>query len=306
MLRIVLMSVIAPLLCAVLGSCGAMMKKPKAQAKPFGETGIPLELRDKPEMTTVIDGEGKLAPEVQVALQEHEQKNLIWTDANDMFKKYDLLDKILAAPKREVWEKTEDQALRTARREGKCVMIWFTDQARNPQAKKQNEELFSKQDFGNWAKDNILRLMVDESALVSTGLKMDGQVVSANHVIAMKKKYKILGAPNIVILSPTGQVLTKLRGYKTGTATTLWGQIKFNVGVGNTQYTAWLKSMEKLGFRVWQDRQNRKVVAKLLHYSKGQLVMIEPDGNRFRTDENKLCADDQAWIAQEKQKRGIE
>ena len=257
-------------------------------------------------MATVIDGEGKLAPEVAVALQEHEQKELLWTPLDDMFRKDPLLEKILAAPKRQVWEKTEEQALRTARREGKCVLIWFTDQVRNVNSKRLNEELFRKPDFGNWAKENILRLMVDQSALISSGLKMDGQVVAANQVQAMKNKYKVIGAPNIVILSPTGQLLTKLRGYKSGTASTVWGQIKYNVGVGNAQYTAWLRSMGKQGFRVWQDQQQRKVVARLLHYNKGELVMIEPDGNRFRTDEKKLSADDQAWIAQEKQKRGVE
>ncbi len=283
-----------------------MSKKPEKPATPFGATGIPPELRGKPEMTTVIDGEGTLAPEVVVALKEHEKKELRWTNLDNMFEKDPLLEKILAAPKRQVWEKTEDQALRTARREGKCVMIWFTDQANNTQSKRLNEELFRKQDFGNWAKENILRLMVDQSALATKGEKRDGEVVLENQVIAMKKKYKILGAPNIVIVSPTGQVLTKLRGYKSGTATTLWGQIKYNVGVGNTQYAAWLQSMEKRGFRVWQDRQQRKVVAKLLHYNQGEMVMIEPDGNRFRTDEEKLCANDRAWIAQEKQKRGVE
>jgi thioredoxin-related protein len=301
-----LLSFLATFLCAVLGSCAAIKQKPKAQPKPFGETGIPAHLRERSEIPMVVDGEGTLAPEVAVALQEHDKKELLWTNADDMFKKDELLEKILAAPKRQIWEKTEEQALRTARREGKCVMIWFTDQASNTQSKKLNEELFRKQDFGNWAKENILRLMVDQSALASKGEKRDGEVVLENQVIAMKKKYKILGAPNIVILSPTGQMLTKLRGYKSGTAVTLWGQIKYNVGVGNTQYAAWLKSLEKRDFRVWQDRQERKVVAKLLHYHKGELVMIEPDGTRFRTDEKKLCSEDQSWIAQEKQKRGVE
>jgi hypothetical protein len=34
-------------------------------------------------------------------------------------------------------------------------------------------------------------------------------------------------------------------------------------------------------------------------------VMVEPDGNRFRTKESYLSKQDQAWLAAEKKKRGI-
>jgi hypothetical protein len=36
------------------------------------------------------------------------------------------------------------------------------------------------------------------------------------------------------------------------------------------------------------------------------MVMVEPDGNRFRTKESSLSRADQDWIEAEKKKRGIQ
>jgi len=47
-------------------------------------------------------------------------------------------------------------------------------------------------------------------------------------------------------------------------------------------------------------------VARLVSYQKGEMVMVEPDGNRFRTKESSLSSEDQEWIIEEKKKRGIQ
>ena len=74
----------------------------------------------------------------------------------------ELSDILGAAPKsRGPWEESETIAKQRAAREGKPLLIWFTDSARSPMCKALNQELFSTPDFGMWASEKIIRLRVD-------------------------------------------------------------------------------------------------------------------------------------------------
>lgn len=285
-------------------SCGIMKKSPAKEEKPFGPTGIPQQLRANPE---VDEPGGVNAAQVSVALARHPTaENIIWTDPDAMDKNIPELQKLLAGPKREVWMKSETEAKRTAIREGKCVLIWFTDSARSPICKTLSSELFGTAEFGEWARDNTVRLIVDQSALMARGEKYDNEVTAAQYVEQMKKKYKALGAPTVIMLSPKGEVLSKYRGYKKGQGEFFWGQLKQGVNVGTDEYQSWMKKLEKQGYRRWESKQGQTLVARLVSYHKGEMVMVEPDGNRFRTKETSLSSEDQQWIVAEKKKRGIE
>ena len=90
-----------------------------------------------------------------------------------------------------------------------------------------------------------------------------------------------------------------------GQADFTWGLIKHGEAVSANARREWRSSLEKKGYREWRDRSDRKVFAKLVSYSKGTLTLIEPDGTRSRTHENKLCDEDRAWIAEQKKLRGL-
>lgn len=294
--------------CSLVVSCGMFDKKTAEEEKPFGETGIPKQLRANPEVDAAPGaGQGIAAAEISVALANHpSQDNIVWTDPDNMDANIPELQKLLAAPKRDIWQKSESEAKRIAIREGKCVLIWFTDSVRSPVCKTLSEELFGKHEFGEWAKEHLVRLIVDQSALMARGEKYDSEVVTQEYVEQMKKRYKALGTPTVIMLSPKGEILAKYRGFKKGQGEFFWGQIKYSAGVGESEYQAWLQKLEKQGYRHWTDKQNRRVVARLVSYNKGTLVMVEPDGNRCRTDEGKLSDQDRDWIKAEKTKRGIE
>lgn len=300
----------ASVLCVFLSACASMKKTAKEEEeKPFGPTGIPQHLRANPEVgaTVELTEGGVPASEVSVALASLPAADkIIWTDPDNIDKTIPELQKLLSAPKREVWEKSEAEAKRLAIREGKCVMIWFTDSKRSPLCKSLSEELFGQHEFGDWAKEHLVRLMVDQSALMGVGQKKHEEVIAAQSVAEMKKKYKALGAPTVIMLSPKGEVLAKYRGFKKGTGEFFWGQIKHSVNVGELEYDTWMKKLEKQGYRRWQDQDNRKLVARLVSYHNGEMVMVEPDGNRFRTKESRLSKSDQEWIKAEKKKRGID
>lgn len=290
----------------LLGSCGMMKKQAKEEEKPFGPTGIPKELRANPEVDGPLPEGGVEAQKISVAMANHPRaEDIIWTDPDKMDQDIPELKKLLAGPKREVWLKSETEAKRAAIREGKCVMIWFTDSNRSPVCKTLSEELFGKAEFGDWARENTIRLMVDQSALMARGEKYDKEVNAQEYVEQMKKKYKALGTPVVVMLSPRGEMLGKYRGYSKGQSQFFWGQLKYAVNAGQHDYQNWMKKLEKDGYRRWSDKQGRTLVARLVSYYRGEMVMVEPDGNRFRTKESNVSREDQEWIAAEKKKRGI-
>jgi thioredoxin-related protein len=293
-------------------SCGVFGKKAEQdeEKNPFGPSGVPSFLRTNPEVDGPL-GEAPLpgtpAAEVTVALANHpRQDNIVWTDPDDMDKDLPELRKLLSGPKTTIWLKSESEAKRRAIREGKCVMIWFTDSARSPLCKTISEEVLGKKEFGDWASENVVRLVVDQSAMQARGEKFDNEVTEQQYVADMKKKYKALGNPTVIMLSPMGERLAKYTGFKKGQGEFFWGQLKHSSSVGKEEYAVWMKKLEKQGFRRWTDRDDRTLVARLISYNKGSMVMVEPDGNRFRTKESQLCDADQTWILEEKKKRGIQ
>jgi thioredoxin-related protein len=240
------------------------------------------------------------------------EEDIVFTDPDNPDSSLPELSTLLSAtPKRRgPWEQSESIAKRRAAREGKPLLIWFTDSARSPMCKALNEELLSTPDFEKWAAEKLIRLRVDANAQVddpdlSLGDKETRLVDLKNYVERMKKQYKVLGYPGMVLLNPSGEVIGRYRGYKRGDANFTWGLIKQGEAASSHAYESWRASLVKKGYREWSDRQDRKVFAKLTSYSNGSLTLIEPDGTRSRTHENKLSDTDRAWINEQKKLRGL-
>jgi len=305
-----------PLTCSllmaalVLPSCKAPQPQKNPEASPFGPTGIPPQLRGKsPEAgTPVIPGGNQ--PPIPIPKNITPEEDILFTDPDNPDGGLPELSAILEAPKVKSWEESETNARKRAVREGKPILVWFTDSARSPMCKALSQELFSTNDFEKWADEKIIRLRVDSNVTITEGsLSMDErthqETQRRDYVEGMKKRYKILGAPVVLMLNPSGEVIGRYRGYKRGDANFLWGQLKHSQAVSQTAYESWRSGLEKKGYREWQDRKGRKIFAKLKSYSKGELILIEPDGTRSRTREGVLSEADRDWIDAQKKARGI-
>ncbi len=292
--------------CAWLGLGGRTAKK--KQPSPFGPTGIPPQMRAS---TTV--GGTPVTPGGNVPakpLNATPESDIIFTDP-DSDGALPELATVLSTTKRGPWEESETIARQRSMREGKPLLIWFTDSARSPMCKAVSQELFSTNDFGNWATEKLIRLRVDADVKVNDpdldlGASEDRRVRIIDYAAELKKRYKVLGFPTLVMLSPNGEVVGKFRGYKRGDATFLWGQIKHGEAVSNESTKGWRASLEKKGYREWEDRKGRKIFARCTDYSKGSFAFIEPDGTRSRTQEDNLSDKDRAWIAEQKKIRNIQ
>ena len=293
--------------CSLLGLGG---KDKKKEPHPFGPTGIPPQLRSRTEGDAATPG-GNTAPGQGPAIPL--DNDLVFTDPDNPDADLPELSTLLAAPKKGPWERSETVARQRASREGKPVLIWFTDSSNSPMCKALNDELFSKPEFEAWASDKLVRLRVDsndrmpadEARNLTTDEKLNRESELRTYATDLKKRYKVLGAPNLVMLNPSGEVLAKYRGYKRGDADFTWGLIKQGEASSVTAYQSWRSDLEKKGYRQWEDNKGRKVFAKLLNYHDGELIFMEPDGTRSKTQESRLSSADKAWIAQQKTLRGI-
>ncbi|MES2996622.1 MAG: thioredoxin fold domain-containing protein [Verrucomicrobiota bacterium] len=304
----------------VLASCAKLFpdkEKSGASPSPFGATGIPSQLRAGARtggaQAPTVPGNPASAVPLSAFTPEEE---IVFTDPDNPDAGLPELSTILAnQPKKSgPWEESETIAKQRSAREGKPLLIWFTDSSRSPMCKALAEELFATPDFEKWASENIVRLRVDANVAASNyvtdrdiGLdeKETRRVNASNYVEKLKKRYKALGYPFLVFTHPGGEVMHRFRGYQRGDAAFLWGQMKHAHTVSSQTHAAWRAKLEKKGYREWSDKQDRKVFAKLTSYKDGTLTLIEPDGTRSKTHESKLSADDRRWINEQKKLRGM-
>lgn len=314
MIRPIAIPLVASLFVASCGLTGSGKKK-EDEPKPFGASGIPPQLRAKnsdPDPGTAVAEGGNISAN-PAAANFTPSEDIVYTDPDNPDAVIPELATVLSGgPKRGPWEESETIAKQRSVREGKPLLIWFTDSQSSPMCKAISQELFSTNDFGNWATENLVRLRVD-SAKVKTddpGADLsdseDYRSRVKTYYAALKKRYKVMGYPALVVLSPNGEVVGQYRGYKRGDAQFSWGQIKQAHAISMESYKGWRAGMEKKGYREWSDRRDRKVFAKLISYSKGELILIEPNGGRAHTKESSLSDKDRAWITEQKKLRHLE
>lgn len=292
--------------CVAISSCAKDVTAVRIEQEP-GPGGLPQAVEAGITGSAIKPG-GNVGPK---QLQYTPEEDLAWTNPDDPDAGIPEIEELMAAPKRGPWEESETIARQTAARDGKPILIWFTNSAMSPSCKSLSSELFGTHAFGKWAEKNVVRLRVDTNISVddpnlSLGEKISRQSQLRGYVQRLKKRYKVLGHPTLLMLNPSGEVLWKETGYKRGQADFVWGLIKQAVAVTASQYQEWRKNLEAKGYREWEGTNGRKVFAKLHAYSEGNLILIEPGGERYKSHESRLSRKDQKWIAEQKALRGIE
>ena len=300
------------LLAVALASCAKTAKITQdEQLNPKNTlTGAPLiRSRDSDPGIAVVPGGNVSGKPLPAGITPEE--DIVYTDPDNPEAGIPELATLLAAPKRGPWEDSLTIARQRSTREGKPLLIWFTDSESSPMCKALSQDLFSTSDFGKWATEKLVRLRVDASAKADDpNLTLDEKnnrlIALKNYATELKKRYKVMGYPSLIMLSPSGEVVGKYRGYKRGDSDFLWGQLKHSEAVAAEAYKGWRTGLEKKGYREWQDRKERKIFARLTSYSNGTLTFIEPDGTRSRTQETSLSDKDRAWIAEQKKLRKLQ
>lgn len=277
----------------------------------FGGTPMAPIMRGQFENEGVDVQAGSNVGPVQLPEGITPEEDILFTDPDDPNAKLPELSAILTDPDdhKGPWERSVRQARKASIRQGKPLLLWFTDSKRSPRCRQLDQELFSQPDFQQWASTELIRMRVDESEELDDSENNLGEAESmrvrhAAYVQRLKNRYKVLGYPTLILLDPTGRLIGNYRGYRKGEANLIWGRIKQASVASEHAYRIWRDDLERKGYRDWRDLKGRKVFAKLTHYADGTLTLIEPDGTRSRTHEQKLSVEDRVWIAEQKARRG--
>ncbi|MDE0825765.1 MAG: thioredoxin family protein [Akkermansiaceae bacterium] len=229
-------------------------------------------------------------------------EDIAWTDPDNPEAPLEGMEASLASQGEQVggWETSYTEATRNAVRKGRPILIWFTDTKRSPLCKSLSAEVFSDPSFDAWAFENLVRLRIDFNV---TGKSEDEELRKKAYLAKLKKRYKVSGLPMVLVMAPDGTVTGRYKGYRQGEGEFYWGRIKNATITAQRQQVAWMAAMKKKGYRVWKNRKGKQVFARLLRYSKGEMLLVEPRGKRLLAKEKQLSDDDRAWIQSERAKR---
>ena len=228
---------------------------------------------------------------------------IVWsTDDPDEDLAFEEAFKKAAKPK-SPWLENYQDARRESMRTGKPILMYFTSSKNASSSAAIQSELFAAHDFGDWAKENVVRLRIDiDGGSLERGELSDSTIKRRNYGESLKKQFHVLGYPTVVVLQPDGSVYTQERGYRRGKKGELWGKLKNAVLTIEHNHEIWKRKMAAKGYRDWTGKNGQVVFAKLARYYKGDIVLIEPDGNRVKTSTIGLSSDDRGWILAEEEK----
>lgn len=296
-------------LCLAAASCahtgGKKEKAKEERAAPAFPMVSPPQMRGQLSSGTPVASGGNFNPAEMTA-----EEDIAWTNPDNPDAGVPDLQVSLGPQSRGPWEDDFSVAAKRAMREGKPMLVWFTDSMTSPGCKALSAELFESQGFPQWAGEHFVRLRVDSRTRVKDdNLSIDEsttkEINQRNYVTDMKRRFKVLGNPTLLIVNPGGEVIGRYKGYKSGQAEFTWGLLRQGEVASRKSLGDWRSGLEKKGYREWEDRSGRKVFAKLVSYSNGELQLVEPDGQRSKTPENRLSDDDRGWIKQQKELRGL-
>ena len=117
-----------------------------------------------------------------------------------------------------VWHDSLNTAISEAKAKDKLVLVNFTGSDWCHFCVKLKDEVFNKQDFKNWAMDNVVLLEIDspKRKQLPAAIKEQNQM--------LKSRFNISSFPTVLMLDAEGNVKAKM-GYEKGKSPAQWVQL---------------------------------------------------------------------------------
>ena len=273
------------------------MLRAGSRGGPGGNAGVEVTLED----------ESGLTPGTVDRIRAREE-DLMWTDPDNPEQGMEEMEVVIRQKSgKGPWFVSYSEGRRAAMRQGKPLLVWFTDTRFSPLCRTLSGEVFSKPVFQQWATQEVIRVRLDFNVKGESGgpgqSAENDKIRKESYLQALKKRYQVRGLPTVLLLTPDGAVSARYRGYKKTFFDFYLARLKNDTVAAAETHRKWRLNMGRRGYRDWEDNQGRTVFARLLRYSKGQMILVEPDGKKLRAREENLSEGDQAWLAAEKAKR---
>lgn len=286
---------------------GKVPKVPQ-QFQPGGAT-VKIQPAEERVVAAGVDPASLSAAEGGIAGLPSES-DLIFTNPDDAEASEAAIEGLFGVQEKD-WLVSHTVAKNLALVESKPLMILFTDtpsaqSGGSPAAARLESELLARNDFSDWAGEKFVRLKLDynvKDRRSADSSKQTSAVRKEKYLLSLKKRYKVGGFPAIIVVAADGSVIQRVRGYRSGTSEYVWGLLRTAAVLSESRQKEFEDRLVKKGYRRWQGKNQQKILAKLVSYQSGDLVLIAPNGVRYRTNEKNISAEDRQWIADRKEQR---
>ena len=197
------------------------------------------------------------------------------------------------------WTQNYKAAIQRSRKEGKPLLIWFSDSKGSAISKRLSQQLFERSDFEAWMNKKFSPLIVDKGS-VTTDDSRALALRKKKYYEAMVKRFSVMGSPEVLVLDSKGNVHARYRGFSKGDAELYWGRLKVAHAGAVASYGAWREKMEEKGYRVWHSVEGEeKVFAKMVSQTEEEISLVTPEGRTQTHAKTHFCLLDRNYMQQQ-------
>ena len=200
-----------------------------------------------------------------------------------------------------LWTDDYPAALEQAKAENRFVLMNFSGSDWCGWCKRLDAEVFSKGAFKDYAKDNLICVLVD----FPKGFDLKKRVQEQNDQLA--KEFEVAGFPTIVLLDPSGTKLATT-GYKAGGAESYVTHLESLIAPAREKFGKAKTAVPgpaaavapgaaaPAAFRTWTATSGSTIEAKLEQRAGNKLYLRTRENKLITIDSASLSADDQAFL----------
>lgn len=194
---------------------------------------------------------------------------------------------------RVAWKQSAAEAVEQSRLTGKPLLVFFTSQ-HSASAMTMERTMVLAEDFYVLTEQNYIPLRIDFS---------DVETQRSEFYKAFKERMEPRGYPTMLVVLPDGTEITRLSGYKTDYQESYIKRLQQAVDQSKKVGEQRRVKMEKDGYRLWKNKKESEVFAKLVSLDANMGTFTGEWGNTFTTFITRLSDKDQAWIEEQKRLR---
>ena len=175
----------------------------------------------------------------------------------------------------DIWQTNFEKAAETAKKENKFMILDFSGSDWCGWCVKLDNEVFSKPAFEEFAKENLVCILLD----FPQTKKLEKTLQEQNRALA--EKYKVGGFPTVLILNPDGKMVEKT-GYQKGGPEKYVSFIKQVIEKNKKEVEPKEEKSKKTSkeFRTWTNIEGKKITAKLLEINKTSVRLETKNGKK--------------------------
>ncbi len=186
-----------------------------------------------------------------------------------------LPENVQAVKPRVEWHRNPRKARRLAEAEGKYFLLAFVGQQWNMLSRVLNDQVFSSDEFGDFAADNLVVAYLDFPPDQS----------KAHPVFhRFKEVCGVKGLPAVAIFAPDGKLIQTLNGFSARRGAFRYlSDLKDRIENDRTRVEAVSRRENELieqGFRTWRNNRGQTIQARLRMLKGERVFFVDPDGNR--------------------------